>query len=542
MKLRKALETAWMATAVWLGPAMAAGEIHWTRIAPHVPAQAVNAIKVPCGAVGVYYFSNQPLVLAADSRGIRHPASKAAGAASIGAPNNPVIGQETPRFYTRPGALMDGAGWNPDGQSWFNGYRGSWVAVIDFEKGPNCPGNPDNCPEIAHGQAVAWTIRLLSDHQTNVALFPLDEDLPSLDIPAASDAHFLIQLCDLAQYIEDHPNKKPLAVNMSFGRLADDDLVGCDPDQERTLSCQIRAVLDLLSGQGIALIAASGNYVEDTFPAGYRGVFSVGRLNLHGYDGLNSPGAWQNPPGASACFPGDGLSLERVGEASQPPPGPLLLPSGSSFAAAAFTGLLSPILADGVTPLSLWTGLWFPKRDRALDQYALYNASFPDLDAAPSSELARLFTRLKTTTLDVPDPVDLDMSEPLILRGPFSVPSFPNYIHRLNVPWPETKPCLPCFGFLLDTTLLVDMSEADYPEGLQDLYLRIGDLTYYATGEVDPSRWRDGLRFELGEGVALGTDDEVSVVFVVGAEGGGEESFWISANVLISDHLLDEEI
>jgi len=516
-------------------------DVYWVRVPEGANVQAMGTPEtVACGSLGVFYFATREIRLFSD----REPVGKTAVSSSTAGASAPMEGRETPPSYlSLPG--IDAPDWIlDDAVSWFGNRQRPWVAMIDFGEVPDgdCGAcNPANV--AAHGHAVAWAIRLLSDERVNVALFPLDENrtFTGSDLSQASDLHFLIQLCELAEYIEQHPMEPPLAVNMSFGRVAAGDLGPCDPEVETTLSCQIRTALNALSDRGIALVAAAGNYQGSQFPAGVDSVISTGRLNLHSYNGSNYPGVWQNSQGVEAYFPGDGLSLEREGAPT------LSLPSGSSFATAAFSAVLASILLD--SPMSdLNEGLYYPKRLLVGGYRLVHMTNSGNWGGAMPLAFHSALDRLRASSVGAFNAHHV-ATPAWSASNPLDLPSLPERQASQNLPGPETKPCLPCTGYRNGDLLSIDLSGSQpLPDGwrLQDLYLRIGaaedyrfdfsaddiDLTSFQNAEAGQVEF-DVSGFEPG----LTSREQIALIFVIEDVNDSDGFFWTSANVIIPEQV-----
>jgi len=534
MYLTKRFGAIWLGV-LWLSAATSlGGEIHWTRVPAGADAQFVNVLEdVECGALGAFLLSDGALTPSWEQS-----APETGGSATfIGSTQSMQLGPI--EYYSHPAPLA-APDWFLDHEFWFNvspdhAMPGPWVAVLDFSK----TATPDD--ETPHGHAVSWTIRLLSDDRAWIGFFPLDEDLTHLGVAGASDVHVLFQLCDVLEYIQEYPDNKPLSVNMSFGRLANDDLGPCDPNQSPALSCQIRAALDILSGEGVALAASSGNHGEVMFPADYDKVISAGRLDLHRYDGSNHPGVWQNSPETSAFFPGDGMQLEDVDKP------PLFLPSGSSFSAAAFTaGLVSALESDQLIG-DLNDGLFFLRQRPLSNRFQLVHWSPNATWTAPlPNAFGSLFSRLRSGSSSHVTPNEIHRPDPSN-DFPGLSPSFP--VHLANThPGPETNPCLPCTGHLLGTQLQIDLSASGPLQDdweLREIFVRFGDSSDYRIWHFDPGggdfQNEDYITINLnGLKPEIILNKQISLNFKYHDPDNPDESFWTSSNVTIPGQIIEE--
>lgn len=238
-----------------------------------------------------------------------------------------------------------------------------WVAVVDWDDW--------------HGWSVGQTILQAAGGFARVALFPLNDPYLTTEFgDRITDVHVLRQLCRIAEVVEDPAVIPPVAVNLSFGRLARpwDSVDGeCDGS---TLPCQIVRVLEHLTtpagpgsgsddesgdemaggespeatrrgGAGIPLVVgAAGNHRELLFPASSRPVVATGNLDLPVFQGLGRPlPAWETPLGVQALFPGYGVCLQYEVGRGQWAAWPV--PPGSSYATAMMTGWVTPSLVTG---------------------------------------------------------------------------------------------------------------------------------------------------------------------------------------------------
>jgi len=247
-------------------------------------------------------------------------------------------GDEEPARYNREASdlLTSAGGWAPcNWGSCFGHLRAGepWVAVLDWND--------------SHGWSVGEVVLEASDRQVGVSLFDLfgaRERLPALG-PRVTDVDVLTQLCAVAELAYFEPDSRPVALNMSFGRVPSD-APGCTGPAGGPIACQVRAVLDHLYGDlGIVPVAAAGNHAELLFPAAHPAVLSAGALELASFvaqDGQVEPSR-ETPPEAEALVLGYGLYLENPEEIGDLWP----VPAGSSYAAAMMTGWIAAASGDG---------------------------------------------------------------------------------------------------------------------------------------------------------------------------------------------------
>ncbi|MCH9648816.1 MAG: S8 family serine peptidase [Deltaproteobacteria bacterium] len=206
-----------------------------------------------------------------------------------------------------------------------------WVAILDW----------DNW----HGRAVDQVVRSTTDPSIQTVLIPLESRI--LPSPEITDVDFLLSIAGLVDLLDDGL-RRPLMMNMSFGRLHDTTDPVSTSCQPHRLSCQISRLLNHLAQPSgsleprTTLVAAAGNHRNPLFPAGLEGVVSVGALDLTQYtkDGI-AQASWETPvlPGfPEALMPGSALCMSVVSGGHLET---TMAPSGSSFSSAFFAGWLA---------------------------------------------------------------------------------------------------------------------------------------------------------------------------------------------------------
>jgi len=399
-----------------------------------------------------------------------------------------------------------------------------WVALVDWP--------------TTHGWSVAATVREASDRQVQVQLYDItNAGVFSTWVAPVSDLHVLVQLCSLAQAAEDHPEDRPLAVNMSFGRL-DTQTAGCPPDSSSPLSCAIDSVLSHLAADGIVPVAAAGNHQQMLFPASSPSAISVGALDLsYLQQSRKARASMQTPAAAEALMLGYGLYLSAGGglaggggDTDWP------APPGSSYAAALLTGWLGGTLATGHPLPSLLNGSrWSPLTTPAGLALALNGTPLP------GSELLgpqRLLDRALHKAAAITDP---QPGATLALEG--AAPPLPENSFLLadngNGPQPGIDPCVPCRGNGLSGLfgadkgiLLVDLAASGGlpPQiTLVALLLRVGGDVYRFDRSRDPDLLAAFAAGQLGSLTLTGLGDilkpgqQPSLVLVVNA---GGTAYW----------------
>src|SRR5262249_21148654 len=144
---------------------------------------------VPCGATGTFVFGKPNLQYRGDCPAVDGARDEMPAA---------IPDESTPTY---PASFPRSKG------SCFSHQPGHpWVAVVDWPS--------------ADGWSVAATIREAADQRVETVLYDLTNGgtLASLS-PSVSDLHVLVQLCALAEDVAKRPDDRPLAVNLSFGRM-----------------------------------------------------------------------------------------------------------------------------------------------------------------------------------------------------------------------------------------------------------------------------------------------------------------------------------
>ena len=378
-----------------------------------------------------------------------------------------------------------------------------WVAVLDWP--------------TTHGVSVAATIREASDQRVDVQLYDLTAPGRLAQwVPSVSDLHVLAQLCAVEQDVQANPLDRPLAVNMSFGRLG----AACTTSGPCS-GAAVSFVLSHLAAEGILPVAAAGNDHVLLFPASSPDVVSAGGLDLSALQhSQEMKPSRQTPPAAEALVLGYGIYLRLAAGAVEPywP-----APPGSSYAAALFTGWLGGYLAGGgklPEPHALEGAHWTPAATPAGLALAL------DGTPLPGSELSGpglLFDRALGAVPVAPEP---PVGATLRLDG--FAPPLPElalvFADGGNGPQPGVNPCEACRGEGQPRgqakgadTVVVDFSYSGglpRPMELIAVFLRVGDEVY----AFDRSRYDDLLGKIAGGGLQGLALTGVGGIFVPGEE------------------------
>jgi hypothetical protein len=480
-----------------------AAPVAWLRLAPECPASPEVTTGdgekpqiVHCGGAGTFVFGGPGLHYKGDC-----PTPPETGGGTPAAIPDELTPPLPPAFPCSQGSCLHHMPGQP------------WVAVVDWG--------------TEHGWSVAATIQEASDRQVEVQLYDLDAigGIATL-APSVSDLHVLVQLCALEEDIQAHPLDRPLAVNMSFGRLPAGD--ACPSGT--SLGCPVSHVLSHLAAEGVLPVAAAGNHHQLLFPASSPGVVAAGALDLAYWQQTGKPRAsTQTPPTAAALMLGYGLYLPTDDKDSDWP-----APPGSSYAAALLTGWLGGTLAGGghlPDPSALEGARWAPA--------PLANGLGLALNGTPltGSNLTgprRLLERAMRAGAPAA-PVDATLR--LTIPAP-PMPELPVlYADSGNGPQPGVCPCVPCGGGGgygqqagtegADTVLINLSSSVGLPSQMEliRVFLRVGKSIYAfdRSGDQDllAAIAAGGVRglALTGVGGVLHTGEQPSLALVVNVGG-----------------------
>lgn len=495
--------------------------------------------ELACGAAGTLFVGTEPAPLKSDC-GLFEAAPSVHG------------------LYPKTPAESPQAAWSPcRGGSCFSAEpRGPWVAVIDWDD--------------AHGWSVGETIRQASGQAVEARLYPLDASgLAAIDaLPAVGDVQVLAQLCRVAEDAERHP---PLAVNMSFGRLAGRSPASCEPGA-RSLACILGEVIGHLRKAGVAVFAAAGHEGRLLYPAAAPGVLAIGSVDL-GH--LRATGAArplpQTPAGVAGLFPGNGLYLEAPGGADF-----WAAPPGSSYASAFAAGwwagyrVRAPKLSRKLLGLcAAKLGLMAPIL-RAGSAYLGCGAmALPRSDLAPPGALLatalgqrpEVCGRAAGTHTRRADDRRLEVEGPATLVPELTLAELQE---DLSHPAPDSRPCVPCHdsgsgdgsggtttedptltypGGKSETALVIDLGSSQaLPRELEltGLYLQVGTTLYRFSDSEHPALLGDLALGRVGQ-LTLGhappevDEQPVALVYALRLAGDGR-GFRSSTPVLVHDH------
>ncbi len=439
-----------------------------------------------------------------------------------------------------------------------------WVAVIDWDS--------------PHGWSVGWTIRQVTGPSVGLALFPLaDPELESVYRRGETDAHLLAQLCRLTELVEHHGLTPPVAVNMSFGRLArsEDKLPAgiCNPDR---LACQVAFVVEHLRqisrpelpAPGTVFVAAAGNHGQLLYPAAAPAVVAAGAIDLAVFwANRGAVPSWETPHltgQAAALMPGYGICL-FPGPAPQDQRGHPV-PPGSSYAAATFSGFLVAPLLAGELGDPLLPVLWQPVATCTSQgcSYQVLHGERPMLGVGPGLDLLLEQTRTGRPRCRPPHEGTVQANG-LLGAGLAASQSIP----RLSFddvaaadrkqPAPGADPCVPCRGHNPPPPLNVwavrglathatlaslvglelDLSFAGALPGdytLLGLFLRVGETFYPVSVSGGLGRLQSGAVDRLvvpDTGSLVLRGEQPSLVFVLRDDLESGAEFWTSIPILM---------
>ncbi|MEM7585777.1 MAG: S8/S53 family peptidase [Acidobacteriota bacterium] len=542
-------------------------QVEWALLSDDCASPPVGASRLSCGQYGDFYLGQnlqsscppkaagrelpkiyampsleRDVIIPANPLGRQRPALALEPMTQAGA-SQKSAGQDTP-IPCRSGSCFSTP--SPDA---------SWVAVIDW----------DNW----HGWTTGWTTTWLSG--LPVQLYDLGgSDLRELFGPAVSDAHFLARLCEIADGVEEQVFQPPKVLNMSFGRLFQDDAGDGNSCAAHELSCQVGRVIDHLVELGVVPVAAAGNHGHPMFPASYDNVLSTGSLDLARFrTHLQITGSWESPSGPNFYLPGYGLCLGYRGSDGSEWRWPA--PPGSSYSSAMLAGWMAGVLDRHPLerPLDIdWTIAWSPddacfmlsdqvpqscnqQINRIFEEILLHEPSCwsagirePSLFVSTDRPAGRSFTKAT------------DGGGDSILDG---LPSFVEWARTSHRPDPSADPCVPCAtggldqsftgsdgalksGPGVDRDLVLDLSASSPLRPAftyEALYLRSGEDFFPLLDADQPEDW-PALR-QLGAGgvaslviqnagAVLEAELQPSLVFVVCLQPGN--CFWNSIPVL----------
>ncbi|MEM7048487.1 MAG: S8/S53 family peptidase [Acidobacteriota bacterium] len=410
-----------------------------------------------------------------------------------------------------------------------------WIALVDWNHW--------------HGWSLASLMDSVAESEVGVVLFDLEAGIHGLPTTGANDLGVLARLCQVLEVSQS--SGPPLAVNMSFGRLA---------TSKSGLGDEISAALERLSDHGVTLLASAGNHRELLFPAASETVLAVGSLALPQFLARQSvvqsswetpPAPWHQPPGKlEALFPSSGLCYSDHGVVDQ---SAWLAPPGSSYATAMATGWLALAHRRGALNLPFedpGAGLWHPIRgDGDAERFLLARDGAPIVGSESPFVDAVLAA---SSDHDHPCWRNLGLARASLGAcsdcSPSSAVSLVQLVDDLYTGTPETNACVPCTGDRpppvsgADHRLVLNLAATPpLPEGLRPtgLQLRVGErfhdlqgsddlLGRLRLGAADPS----GVEELVIEGIAA--TDDLSLLFLFADErfdGGSGGAFWTSTPI-----------
>jgi hypothetical protein len=486
---------------------------------PGIPQQFLDQ-RLECGNYGDFFMTLDPR-----SSSLFMWVSDACPIAAQGWECVPTFALPVGGAGADPGAWVPCAGGSCSSPG---GQPGSpWMAVIDWA--------------TPHGWSVAETAREAAGPGVGVELLPLDHPnsrLPLLGNLPVGDLHLLIQLCSLAERLQQGA-LPPLVVNLSVGRAIPPPIPQMDAPQ---IATQVSGVINRLrTDYGTVFVSADGHHRSTSFPASIPGVLSAGMVDLtHLRQGAFRK-AWQTGPATRAVFPGNGLTLFSADESSCWP-----APPGSSYSAAIASGWIAGYRARG----GAWSQDWITSRwGLALDaagraHLTRDDAAVPgtDLDA-PSALINRVIASPACNALRPAVALTLTVTGPTASDPIGTRPSQPEAIALIG-PNPNNVPCVPCEIPMMphggappqtfDVTIQLDATRA-LPTSQQvlDIFLVVEGV-YYALNSDDKA----SVLSSLGQGLstvltlrslpAAAVGGEVSLLFILKGQG---REFWTSTPI-----------
>ncbi len=540
-------------------PDAGAQSISWARYSkPCKKAAHQASIVARAGNYGVFYFGSAPIT---------------------GCPRKRVAGcTEEPPIYPPPGpSPMDGSlGCTSGCGKKFSDMNHPWGLILDWKNW--------------HGKSVDALFRSSTDPAIESMLLPLEDHFPQYK-KTITDADVVYHLAELAEAVDRGGIPRPLVLNMSFGRLHEshDALNGkCDQKTcgKGSLGCQLARLLKYLSRStvdepGTVVIASRGNDMLELGPGEFEEVISVGMTDLTELaDDGTVVQAWESPPKFDALMPGGGFCLKLDDDGDPPDSIESALPTGSSYSAALFSGMIAEQLwlNPQTVRAHLDNGpLWTP-RNKCFDDGCpfLLSHSGTDFPILSGNGNARIM-EFVTGNLSTCGPSDTmeDLSADLIASGvgPYIYPTLPELTVSTHRQTPDTATCVPCGGCCqsfpfsapadqkanpggasrkpaqgsgpgrVPTTisLTIDMHSSwyIYPTELkiEQLYLRVGQelrrvdlnstaLLPIANGEVDKLTL-------TGTFYTLDMNAQPSLIFVISRVANPDEWFWKSTPVYL---------
>lgn len=488
-----------------------------------------------CASYGVFYFGG------IDNQGTCEPLAE---------------GEEPERHYPRPINPWE----IPPGQQGFlsgPGESGGGLPDGFQQHGPQMPLPP--IPWIAildwndsHGLSVDKLADTLSGPQVETRFYGLDDpDLGPLG-DDVGDQHVLAQLCAVAVDAESAaPDEPLLAVNMSFGRLTEEDDAGDGPScDDGSLSCQIARVLERLWLGGATPIAAAGNHKSLIFPASLAETVATGAIDVQAFvqRGETQP-TWETPSTTDGLLPGQALCVDGS-----------VVAAGSSYSAAFLSGWYALLALDGLVGDGVgrpWAPAWSPDEGCFVLGSAgeLFGGCNPNLEEVLAG-LARGPASGCWSEIGAGGAPILESALPADPQSQPPIPSLDAWVAE-NRPAPESDPCIPCvgdgaavFGEGSGPDLVVNLSASqpiDARDGILDeVLLRIDDGFYpLGLSEADLAALQDatagGLRLN-GFLPLLPPDEQASLVYLfktitnVSCRDQGPNSelcFWSSTPLLV---------
>ncbi len=399
--------------------------------------------------------------------------------------------------------------------------KAPWIYVPDFEGW--------------HGRAVDTLVRASTDFKVQTVLDELGVDQLK-DCPGTTDVDLIVSFAKVAEAVDFDGVPSPLAVNMSLGRAqrmedAVDALCKEDACQSGSgLSCQVARLLEHLTWppaanlprpRAVAVAAAGNHKVLHLFPASLDGVVAAGGMDHTLFADGDAVSSWETPVDdvtsfPQALMPATPHCLDLLFE---PPSGPpvrreAIVPSGTSFSAALFTGIVTDVIErNGETVmmplLRPGTSGWEPRLDcnGSFCEYRLAQGTkvFQGLSGRGGDVLKAVFENDPGNCDPVPNPVEsATLKEVDESHYPTRLQSLAAVLNGTR-PAPEPDQCAPCAGccgrdLRTNLTNLTPPTKAERPGKTTTGYVDVSlEIDLHAQWAVPPEYVLEDLYLRFGD-------------------------------------------